>query len=1075
MRASDFGKAPSRREIQPGGRVTAAESSAKFNQDRNALLSSYSPAGGRGGGEAGARATSFGATGAQGQRAADSIERARTLSTSQPQPPSLLAAPESRSQPVPRPRAASSAALPPRVSSPLANSSPPPPPKPSTSTSSSSSSSAKPAPTLFSSLWAKTSALVSGTPASDEEIPPVPGSPIVESSSKTPRFPRLSSDGLSKKALAEAQDADRALQASKITPFILDEEAAERARKLAEEEAKKPVLEQSNLMNSRPVSLPLASLAFSAGGVPLGKAKSDPTGRLPTIPQRPDSIKVEPITWHRPAPTHPRDFLTPRFKPAPKGARGPFDWLTPSDMSPVEPFIFLRAAGRAATRRPKGKVGVATDPGPRMGPPQPPTGPGMGMPPMGGMQMGPGGVNYSVMGGLAPQAPPEMRRFSLQDPGAVPPAYVPPFRSLNSTFNTDDISRPPTHYSPQGQPPPSQQQQHFAMQEAQRLAMAAHQQQDAANHYAQQQAAYQQQQQAYLAQFSQHQTYPPQLQHPPQPGVSAPPFPFPPPSLPQIPQPYHSPAYPIVPQPAFGMPAAPLDGAAVAFAAPTSLPGAPPAPGYGAWPGNAYPPASLSTSPSPMSPIPAPPPPTTANTAALPPPTAGYPFPPSHDPSSSLAPHPSPLPAYLPTGNVQAEMVPLPASPMVHPSTEALPSLASLGEPAGGDSGAPIQRNGGFAMTPAAAAAAAAASGTSSPLPNYTPSTLSYTDPVLLTVAPALAGPTTSGDVVADAEAAAAARASSSSPIPGYTSSSSPTFISSEGAAPEAPGMSLNDVVSASPLSVTPQPSLSVQPSLAPPTSSGSGFILTPPTPIHSSSSSGQYPAYPSSHPPIEEEGDNNDEEALDTAQQAGQRRLTSSAPPQLDMAPLSLDLEWSLPSFGAGLGLDMEFAEPGEGKGQEKEGLELMGRLGIGSAAVGGQGAGDMPLPERMGTPSFGRYSEEGASFPCPPPVSSWVLTFCCWVSESEEEDEVPQSAGPNLDEAFGAMTAFVQRFRQEDVPGYLPPPLDPEHGNRMDRWLSQQGIAPVSFAPLPSGAPRDEDADSNDADTGRGMDVRP
>lgn len=280
MKASDFTSAPKRHEPTPGGRVTVADSLDRFARDRELLLASHAPK----------------AAPAPVQ-AAPVASRAATLG--------LKRAPATV-EPAPRPRASSSAArpaAPPVALGPRSSTrSPSPPSRPA---------SEKRSTTLLSSLWAK--------------VAPVPSSTSPPPASTSRRSLDLAS---SKQAAA----AERVLDGSTITPFILDPAAlSASAAALAEEDAAARARpESSNIFNSRPVSLPT----------------------LPP-PGRPQKAEVEPITWHRPPAVHPRDYVSEQRRRA--GGSSPFDWLEAEDHSPLEPYLFQRKAGRAATRKPRAK------------------------------------------------------------------------------------------------------------------------------------------------------------------------------------------------------------------------------------------------------------------------------------------------------------------------------------------------------------------------------------------------------------------------------------------------------------------------------------------------------------------------------------------------------------------------------------------------------------------------------------------------------------------------------------------------------------------------------------------------
>lgn len=126
----------------------------------------------------------------------------------------------------------------------------------------------------------------------------------------------------------------------------------------------------------RSMSAPVAATTPSAALVAatlLQKSNSE-SRRIPILasasalslpgPRRPLPPGIDPITWHRPPPihppNHPHDVI--RLQRRAKNSREPddgstapaFTWLEPRDMSPLDQYLFHRAAGRAPTRKPKG-------------------------------------------------------------------------------------------------------------------------------------------------------------------------------------------------------------------------------------------------------------------------------------------------------------------------------------------------------------------------------------------------------------------------------------------------------------------------------------------------------------------------------------------------------------------------------------------------------------------------------------------------------------------------------------------------------------------------------------------------
>ncbi|GAA6055002.1 hypothetical protein JCM3770_000488 [Rhodotorula araucariae] len=394
MKAGAFGRPPERRQVQPGGRVlpgmfsspssspapsstrtpssrpiSSSSTAPKLANPSGTLLSSWGT-GGRGSGRLPSttssrleRLASDGAAGASRRGAsgsdeptrggtASSISRARQLGLNRrvrtPSPPSSPeqspGRPQSRSPSPPpirqRRRAASQAApsqftrerqrqfsaSPPR-NRPRRASSPPPvtaddgeiTPAPDT---------AEEPQGLLSSLWGRAAQLVGGSAAQQPTIVKEVGhnrASSVDSSLPAPK--------------------------SKVTPFELHDSAASDEHELR---APGTPTEQSTVRNTRPIPLPplvAPARATTAAGstaftrrVPastLARAASEP---LPS---------VEPITYHRPPPLHPRGpLVSPQRSPAATGdPPSPYDWLAPRDEAPFEPFLFLRPAGSMPTRR----------------------------------------------------------------------------------------------------------------------------------------------------------------------------------------------------------------------------------------------------------------------------------------------------------------------------------------------------------------------------------------------------------------------------------------------------------------------------------------------------------------------------------------------------------------------------------------------------------------------------------------------------------------------------------------------------------------------------------------------------
>lgn len=222
--------------------------------------------------------------------------------------------------------------------------------------------------TLFGSLWTKASQVISSATGATPEG----GTPVKEAGpSRQDSLQRTRELGVPE---------------GKITPFRADEDESgsdgghkKQAEEDDEEELKK---EQSTLANTRPIPRPsatdpsasLVSATLLAGSTSAPTSSPFPPQRSQTAPAR----SVEPITYHRAPPLHPRDHtlaLPPRRSQySSSAAQTPFDWLEPIDKSPLDAFLFHRDPRRAATRkvktrtaglqRPPMPLGRATDPGP---------------------------------------------------------------------------------------------------------------------------------------------------------------------------------------------------------------------------------------------------------------------------------------------------------------------------------------------------------------------------------------------------------------------------------------------------------------------------------------------------------------------------------------------------------------------------------------------------------------------------------------------------------------------------------------------------------------------------------------
>lgn len=300
MKASAFSKAPSRREVQPGARVTPSLAPTANLLDSTTLLSSWGRSG-RSGSAMGraqtGRAKSFGSM--EGKEHQEAMARATTLG--------LKRAP--RPDPVPDSEQAS-LEVPPTI---------PSRPKSAAATSRPGESSAtggggEPEEgvgvggTLLASLWAKT-AQVLGVQEAEEEAATIP------KPSPTPRIApptRIASPPLVTRPATLPSDSP--LQTSSLRP---------------------------SATRSNPRSRPATYVSVT---------DSDPSSVL----------HPEPITFHRPAPVHPRNHHSHVSRGGGAGrGRSPYDWLEASDgRGQVGDFVFGGAVGRGAGRgRGRGDIG----------------------------------------------------------------------------------------------------------------------------------------------------------------------------------------------------------------------------------------------------------------------------------------------------------------------------------------------------------------------------------------------------------------------------------------------------------------------------------------------------------------------------------------------------------------------------------------------------------------------------------------------------------------------------------------------------------------------------------------------
>lgn len=412
MKAGAFGRPPERRQVQPGGRVlpgmfaspspspapaaapttssrqapTSTAAQPKLANPGGALLSSWGTAGrssgrlpattapsrlerlasGRGSSDGGSDGPTRGGNAA-------SISRARKLGLNRrartPSPPSSPEYSPERSpprSPSPPPshqraRAASQAASSPftRQRDRAASASPPPGTRPRRASSPPPVAAAPVAPGneageqpqgLLSSLWGRATQLVGGSAAGQQ-----PG--VVREVGHN---------------RANSVDSSLPVPQSHVTPFQLHDGA--HAGDEHESHVAPTPKEPSTLRNTRPIALPplvAPARTLTTSSTPAARRISAPPGlaRAASEPLPP----IEPITYHRPPPLHPRDAPPPSSLRRRTAAHtSPYDWLESRDEAPLEPFLFTRALGRAPTkrggraaRRPAMPQGVRTEPGPR--------------------------------------------------------------------------------------------------------------------------------------------------------------------------------------------------------------------------------------------------------------------------------------------------------------------------------------------------------------------------------------------------------------------------------------------------------------------------------------------------------------------------------------------------------------------------------------------------------------------------------------------------------------------------------------------------------------------------------------
>ncbi|GAA5902815.1 hypothetical protein JCM8208_006483 [Rhodotorula glutinis] len=500
MKAGAFGRQPERRPVQPGGRVlpgmfsspspspsptpaattpttsstsrpaptSTSASQPKLANPSGTLLSSWGT-GGRGSGRlpgttapsrlerlAAESRTTDGDGGDAPSRGgtAASIPRARKLGLNRrartPSPPSSPEYSPERSpprSPSPRRRARADAqAAPPSRWPDRERSASPPstrarrassPPPVAVAVPTSAADEAEQPQGILSSLWGRATQLVGGSAAGQQ--------PSVVREVGHNR--------------ANSVDSSLPVPPSHVTPFQLDHDGHPGADDEHEAHAPPMRKEASTLRTSRPIALPplvAPARTLTTSSHPAARRISAPPGlaRAASEPLPP----VEPITYHRPPPLHPRTSAlgvgagvgAQRQR---SGASSPYDWLESRDEAPLEPFLFTRALGRAATRRggraagrPAIPQGAATEPGPRAGQERA-VGAGAGAAAVvGGMVVG-SSAHAHAHASIPPLAPPAFAYAPPPvhpgAPPARPPGAAPPL--VASAFTP---ARPPPELAP---------------------------------------------------------------------------------------------------------------------------------------------------------------------------------------------------------------------------------------------------------------------------------------------------------------------------------------------------------------------------------------------------------------------------------------------------------------------------------------------------------------------------------------------------------------------------------------------------------------------------------------------------
>ncbi|BGP13241.1 hypothetical protein JCM10213v2_001160 [Rhodosporidiobolus nylandii] len=187
-------------------------------------------------------------------------------------------------------------------------------------------------------------------------------------------------------------------------------------------------------------------------------------------------------------------------------------------------------------------------------------------------------------------------------------------------------------------------------------------------------------------------------------------------------------------------------------------------------------------------------------------------------------------------------------------------------------------------------------------------------------------------------------------------------------------------------------------------------IVFTPPTPIEPRGASaiglevsggGEQEAYHASAAPVED---------LEQDPEPEQPRAPSPAP-ALTLQPL--ELGWSLPDLGFGLDLGFERdaasgQSPTAGEAEDGGFLAALGLARVGEEVKQG---GELPLPQRASSP-MAEYGTE-------------VL---------DEDDNIDA-----MSDAFEATASFVAAFADERLARAA---KDPNHSERTERWLVQQGV---------------------------------